>query len=94
MPPKKTRRPTAPPKPGWTALCKGAAIELAPHSIRVNLVAPGDIFTEANADIIDEVTASGGSGRFFRHTPLGRPRHCRSRLAMSSLSSPAMKPAS
>ena len=59
-------------KAGLDGLCKGAAIELAPHSIRVNLVAPGDIFTEANADIIDEVSAAGRSGRFFRHTPLGR----------------------
>ncbi len=59
-------------KAGLDGLCKGAAIELAPHGIRVNLVAPGDIFTEANADIVDEVTESGGTGRFFRHTPLGR----------------------
>ena len=59
-------------KAGLDGLCKGAAIELAPQSIRVNLVAPGDILTESSADIIDEVAESGGSGRFFRHTPLGR----------------------
>lgn len=59
-------------KAGLDGLCKGAAIELAPHNIRVNMVAPGDIFTEANADIVDEVTEAGGTGRFFRHTPLGR----------------------
>ncbi len=59
-------------KAGLDGLCKGAAIELAAHNIRVNLVAPGDIFTEANADIVDEVTESGGTGRYFRDTPLGR----------------------
>ncbi len=59
-------------KAGLDGLCKGAAIELAPHNIRVNQVAPGDILTEANADIVDEVKESGGTGRYFRDTPLGR----------------------
>lgn len=62
-------------KAGLDGLCKGAAIELAQHNIRVNLVAPGDIFTEANADIINQVAESGGSGLYFRHTPLGRRGH-------------------
>ena len=53
-------------------MSKGAAIELAPHDIRVNLVAPGDIYTESSADIIDRVADTGGSGVYFRHTPLGR----------------------
>ena len=60
-------------KAGLDGLCKGAAIELAPHGIRVNLVAPGEIYTESSADFYDEVTASGGTGKYFRHTPLGRP---------------------
>lgn len=59
-------------KAGLDGLTKGAAIELAPHNIRVNLVAPGDIYTESSADIIDQVAETGGSGRYFRATPLGR----------------------
>ena len=59
-------------KAGLDGLCKGAAIELAPHNIRVNLVAPGDIYTESSADFADQVTDAGGSGLYFRHTPLGR----------------------
>ena len=59
-------------KAGLDGLTKGAAIELAPHGIRVNMVAPGDIYTESSADIIDQVTGAGGSGNFFRFTPLGR----------------------
>ncbi len=59
-------------KAGLDGLCKGAAIELAPHGIRVNLVAPGDIYTASSADIIEQVADSGGSGKYFRHTPLGR----------------------
>ena len=59
-------------KAGLDGLTKGAAIELAPHNIRVNLVAPGDILTESSADMVDQVAAAGGSGRYFRSTPLGR----------------------
>ena len=59
-------------KAGLDGLTKGAAIELAPHGIRVNMVAPGDIYTESSADILDQVTEAGGSGKFFRFTPLGR----------------------
>ena len=59
-------------KAGLDGLCKGAAIELAPYDIRVNLVAPGDIYTESSADIVDQIADSGGSGQYFRHTPLGR----------------------
>ena len=61
-------------KSGLDGLTKGAAIELAPHGIRVNMVAPGDIYTESSADILDQVTGAGGSGNFFRFTPLGTPR--------------------
>ena len=59
-------------KAGLDGLTKGAALELAAHNIRVNLVAPGDIYTAANADIAEQVTSAGGTGRYFRHTPLGR----------------------
>ncbi len=59
-------------KAGLDGLTKGAALELAAHNIRVNLVAPGDILTESSADISEQVTSGGGTGRYFRHTPLGR----------------------
>ena len=59
-------------KAGLDGLCKGAAIELARHNIRVNLVAPGDIYTESSADIVERVADAGGSGAYFRQTPLGR----------------------
>jgi NAD(P)-dependent dehydrogenase (short-subunit alcohol dehydrogenase family) len=48
------------------------ALELAPYRIRVNSVAPGDIFTPANAAIVGDLSASGSSGRYLRSTPLGR----------------------
>jgi len=60
-------------KSGLDGLCKGAAIELAPHNIRVNLVAPGEIHTESSAEFTDTITETGGTGKYFRHTPLGRP---------------------
>ena len=53
-------------------LTQGMAIELAPHRIRVNCVAPGDIETETSADAVDEIKQSGATGRFLRFTPLGR----------------------
>ena len=59
-------------KAGLDGLNKGAALELAAHNIRVNLVAPGDILTESSADIAEQVRDAGGSGRYLRHTPLGR----------------------
>ena len=64
--------PYAAAKAALDGLTKGAAIELAPQGIRVNMVAPGDIYTESSADILDQVTETGGSGKFFRFTPLGR----------------------
>lgn len=48
-------------KAALSMLAKAMALELAEHRIRVNAIAPGDIYTEASKD------ASGP-----RHTPLGR----------------------
>lgn len=59
-------------KAAQAALAKTMAIELAPYSIRVNCVAPGDILTETSANAVDEIKYSGGSGKFLRFTPLGR----------------------
>jgi NAD(P)-dependent dehydrogenase (short-subunit alcohol dehydrogenase family) len=59
-------------KAAQNMLAKAMAIELAPHGIRVNCVAPGDICTETSADAVAEVKSSGGSGKFLRFTPLGR----------------------
>jgi NAD(P)-dependent dehydrogenase (short-subunit alcohol dehydrogenase family) len=59
-------------KAGQTALAAAMALELAPHGIRVNSVAPGDILTETSADAAQEVRQSGASGRYLRATPLGR----------------------
>jgi 3-oxoacyl-[acyl-carrier protein] reductase len=53
-------------------LTQAMAIELAPHNIRVNCVAPGDINTETSADAVEEIKKSGATGRFLRMTPLGR----------------------
>lgn len=59
-------------KAAQVMLAKSMAIELAPYSIRVNCVAPGDIRTETSAEPAQDVMQSGASGRFLRFTPLGR----------------------
>lgn len=59
-------------KAAQAMLAKSMAIELAPHGIRVNCIAPGDILTETSANAVDEVKHSGASGRFLRFTPMGR----------------------
>ena len=59
-------------KAALDGLTKTAAIELAPHRIRVNAVAPGDIDTEASHSVVADAAARGASGNFFRATPLGR----------------------
>lgn len=59
-------------KAAQVSLARSMALELAPHRIRVNAVAPGDILTETSAGIVGDLAAAGASGRYVRTTPLGR----------------------
>jgi len=54
-------------KAAQVALARSMALELAPHRIRVNCVAPGDIPTEASARITHNTT---GPAHYHRVTPL------------------------
>jgi len=59
-------------KAAVTSLARSMGLELAPHGIRVNAVAPGDIYTPANATISDEIKSAGATGKYLRVTPAGR----------------------
>jgi glucose 1-dehydrogenase len=59
-------------KSALSMLAKAMALELAPHQIRVNAVAPGDIATQASLHIQQDLKNLGGSGKYLRQTPLGR----------------------
>lgn len=59
-------------KAALTGLTKAMALELAPHGIRVNCIAPGDIRTETSANVTDEIKEQGMSGNYFRKIPLNR----------------------
>lgn len=59
-------------KAAQVALTKAMALELAEHGIRVNAVAPGDILTERNAAIVEEMKMAGVATQMMRQTPLGR----------------------
>lgn len=59
-------------KAAVASLAQSMGLELAPYGIRVNAVAPGDILTPANADIVDDIKTAGATGRYVRVTPAGR----------------------
>src|SRR4051794_12053141 len=54
------------------SLSQSMALELAEYGIRVNCVAPGDINTQASANILANLKAGGSSGKYLRVTPAGR----------------------
>ena len=59
-------------KAAQVSMAQSMALELAPHGIRVNCVAPGDVYTAASAEISTDLKQAGASGRYLRMTPLGR----------------------
>ena len=59
-------------KAAQVSLAQSMAIELAPHGIRVNAIAPGDILTEANAGVVTDLKSMGATGKYLRYTPLDR----------------------
>jgi NAD(P)-dependent dehydrogenase (short-subunit alcohol dehydrogenase family) len=59
-------------KAAQVSLAQSMALELAPYGIRVNAVAPGDIYTPANAEVVADLKELGASGQYLRRTPLGR----------------------
>jgi len=59
-------------KAAQVSLAQSMALELAPHKIRVNCVAPGDIYTKTSATITEEKADVGASRKYTRVTPLGR----------------------
>ena len=59
-------------KSALIGLTKTMALELAPHGIRVNAIAPGDIRTDTSANVVDEKKQRGFSGDYVRKIPLNR----------------------
>lgn len=58
-------------KAGLIALTKVMALELSPHRINVNCIAPGFIQTETVQPILDLVNSDDSPYRFARQTPFG-----------------------
>lgn len=59
-------------KAAQVSLTQSMALELAPYGIRVNAVAPGDIFTAASANVVADLKEHGSSGQYLRRIPLNR----------------------
>ncbi|HEV2275562.1 MAG TPA: SDR family oxidoreductase [Acidobacteriaceae bacterium] len=58
-------------KAAQVSLAQSMALELAPHNILVNAVAPGDILTKNNGPILEKAREKGSTGLYTRRTPLG-----------------------
>jgi NAD(P)-dependent dehydrogenase (short-subunit alcohol dehydrogenase family) len=58
-------------KAGILGLTRASAVELAPHRITVNAIAPGQIFTEAGAAANEMVGGHAFAYRHYRAGPLG-----------------------
>lgn len=58
-------------KAAQIALAKAMALEWAPHKIRVNCIAPGEIETEAIANLTENKGQIGASSQYVRATPMG-----------------------
>ena len=58
-------------KAAQVSLAQTMALELVRYRIRVNCIAPGDIYTDASARINADKNEAGASGRYARKTPLG-----------------------
>ena len=56
-------------KGGVRQLTRGMAVELAPHNIQVNAIAPGYFATEMNRALIDNAEFNAG---VCKRTPAGR----------------------
>jgi 3-oxoacyl-[acyl-carrier protein] reductase len=65
-------------KGGLVHMTKGTAIELGPHNILVNCVAPGSTLTEGTKGLYYGANASERerAERLLSHVPLGRPGTC------------------
>jgi 3-oxoacyl-[acyl-carrier protein] reductase len=65
-------------KGGLVHMTKGSAIELGPHNILVNCVAPGSTLTEGTKGLYYGENASERerAERLLSHVPLGRPGTC------------------
>lgn len=59
-------------KSALIGLTKTMALELAPHNIRVNAIAPGDIRTETSENVTGEKAERGFSGDYVRKVPMNR----------------------
>jgi 3-oxoacyl-[acyl-carrier protein] reductase len=59
-------------KAALTGLTQAMALELAPHGIRVNCIAPGDIRTDTSENVSDEIKERSVSGKYSRNIPLNR----------------------
>ena len=62
-------------KAGVHNLTKAMALELAPHGINVNAVAPGSILTELTRQLFysQDAAYTEMADRMLSHVPLGRP---------------------